>query len=60
MVNALYESNTQNEFYDYDNLPETAKKLINQGLEDINEGRVHAHEDVMAEFRKNIILFKTQ
>lgn len=52
MVDALYESYTQNELNDYNNLPETAKKLINQGLDDINEGRVHAHEDVMAEFRK--------
>ncbi|WP_100614291.1 hypothetical protein [Confluentibacter citreus] len=52
MVDALYESYTQDKLNDYDNLPETAKKLINQGLEDINEGRVHSHEDVMSEFRK--------
>lgn len=52
MVDALYESYTKNELDDYQNLPETAKKLINQGLEDINEGRVHTHENVMAEFKK--------
>jgi len=52
MVDALYESYTQNELNYYNDLPETAKKLINQGLEDINEGRVHSHEDVIVEFRK--------
>ena len=52
MVDALYESYTQNELENFKKLPDTAKKLINQGLEDIKEGRVHAHEDVMAEFRK--------
>lgn len=52
MVDALYESYTKNELNDFHNLPETAKKLINQGLEDIKDGRLHAHEDVMVEFKK--------
>ncbi|OYX22447.1 MAG: hypothetical protein B7Z06_11635 [Flavobacteriales bacterium 32-35-8] len=52
MIDALYESYNKNELNDYNDLPETAKKLINQGLEDIHEGRVHSHKDVMAEFRK--------
>jgi len=52
MVDDLYESYTQNELKGYDDLPETAKELINQGIEDINEERMHSHEDVMAEFKK--------
>ena len=36
----------------YDELPDVAKKLIDQSLEDIKHGRVQTYKDVMAEFRK--------
>jgi len=35
----------------YDVLPEEAKKIIDQGLKDIEEGRLHEHESVIAEFK---------
>lgn len=52
MVEALYQSYIQDENEAYNDLPEIAKQLIDQGLEDIKEGRIHSHEDVMSEFRK--------
>ena len=52
MIDALYESYVQEEDDAYGALPKVAKKLIDQGLEDIKQGRIHPHEDVMAEFRK--------
>ena len=52
MIDALYQSYTQNEPDSYEDLPDIAKQLIDQGLEDIKEGRVQSHEDVMSEFKK--------
>lgn len=36
----------------YDVLPEEAIKLIDQGLKDIEEDRLHEHENVIAEFKE--------
>jgi len=52
MVEALYQSYTQGEIDLYEELPAEAKQLIDQGLEDFDNGRVHSHEEVMAQFRK--------
>ena len=56
MVEALYQSYTQNKIDTYNNLPIIAKQLIDKGLEDIKEGRIHSHEDVMSEFKKKFNL----
>lgn len=52
MVDALYENYEKEEMDSYDKLPEAVKKLINRGLEDIKQGRVYSHDEVMAEFKK--------
>ncbi len=51
MIDALYKSYTSEENI-YDDLPEEAKHLIDQGLKDIEEGRIHSHENVLAEFKE--------
>jgi predicted transcriptional regulator len=51
MIDALYKSYTSEEDI-YDDLPEEAKHLIDQGLKDIEEGRIHSHENVLAEFKE--------
>jgi len=50
MVDALHESYI-NEEDCYDTLPDVAKKLIEKGLDDIEKGKVHSHNEVMSEFR---------
>lgn len=52
MVDALYQSYTQNEQDAFNDLPDAAKQLIDQGLEDIKQGRIHSHEEVMSKFKK--------
>lgn len=52
MLDALYESYVKENPDPIDELPELAKKLIDQGLEDVKQGRIYTHDDVMAEFRK--------
>ncbi len=52
MVDALYQTYIQNENDPYSELPDIAKKLIDQGLKDIDKGHVRSHKDVMSEFRK--------
>lgn len=56
MVEALYQSYTQNKIDTYNNLPIITKQLIYQGLEDIKEGQIHSHEDVMSVFKKKFNL----
>ena len=51
MIEELYQSYMQNEEEKF-NLPDIAKQLINQGLNDIKEGKTHSHEEVMASFKK--------
>ncbi len=36
----------------WDDLPKDAKEAIDEGLRDIEEGRVYPHEEVMEEARK--------
>lgn len=38
----------------YDELSEEAKKSIDEGLDDIKNGRVYPHDEVMAEARKKL------
>ena len=53
MIDALYDSYQKEDDIDsYDRLPDIAKRLIDQGLDDVAQGRVTPHEQVMAEFRK--------
>jgi predicted transcriptional regulator len=52
IVKAVFESYTNEEADIYDELPETFQKLINKGLEDIKEGRVRSHEEVMKSIRE--------
>jgi len=51
MIDALYKSYTSEDDI-YNGLPEEAKYLIDQGLKDIKEGRIHSHENVIAEFKE--------
>ncbi len=50
MIDALYESYKNKD--PYDEFPKEAKYLIDQGLKDIEEGRIHSHENVIKEFRE--------
>ena len=52
MIDALYKSYASEEEDVYDDLPKEAKYLIDQGLKDIEEGRIHSHENVIAEFKE--------
>jgi len=52
MIDALYGSYSEENTDSYDALPDIAKKLIDQGLDDAKQGRVKPHEQVMAKFRK--------
>lgn len=38
----------------FDNISENDKKAINKGIEDIENGKIHSHEDVMASAKKRI------
>ena len=51
IIDELYQSYSQNEEEVF-NLPDIAKKLIDQGLEDIKEGRLHSHDEVMSSLKK--------
>jgi predicted transcriptional regulator len=57
IVDALYENYEKQEMDSYDKLPNDVKRLIEKGLEDIKQGRVYSHNEVMDEFKKkyNII-----
>ncbi|MEC4003161.1 hypothetical protein OX283_000710 [Flavobacterium sp. SUN052] len=38
----------------FDTISENDKKAINKGIEDIENGRIHSHEDVIASAKKRI------
>jgi len=38
----------------FENLSENEKKSIHKGIDDIESGRIHSHEDVMALAKKKI------
>ncbi len=52
MIDALYESYVKEDIDPYDALPDVAKKLIEKGLKDVEDGKVHPHNEVMGKFRK--------
>ena len=52
IVKAVFETYEEEEIDFSDTLPDVAKKLIENGLEDVKEGRVHSHHEVMQVFRK--------
>jgi flagellar motor component MotA len=59
IVKAVFESYEEEEVDFYDTLPDVAKKLIEKGLKDIEENRVHSHEEVMTEFRNKYNITST-
>ena len=50
MVYAMLEVDAEKDWWD--DLPDSAKKSIEQGLSDINNGKVTSHKEVMKKYKK--------
>lgn len=50
MVYAMLEVNAENDWWD--DIPDAAKKSIEQGLKDIEDGKVTLHKEVMKKYKK--------
>jgi predicted transcriptional regulator len=51
-VKALFEFHRKEEVDPFDQLPKTIQKLIDNGIEDIEEGRTQSHKEVMSDIKK--------
>lgn len=60
IVKAVFETYEEQKDIDfYDTLPDVAKKLIEKGLEDVKQGRIYSHKEVMAEFKEKYNIAST-
>ncbi|HVZ97831.1 MAG TPA: hypothetical protein VG847_13205 [Chitinophagaceae bacterium] len=50
MIHAMLEVDSEKDWWD--ELSSNAKKMIEQGMEDIKKGRVHSHNDVMKKYKE--------